>query len=48
MNVLVIALILVMAVLAGIVIVQTRATSLLAWAVEAGAIALLLPWIAGL
>jgi hypothetical protein len=47
-EVLVIALLLFMAVAAAVVIVQSRATSLLAWAVEAGAIALLLPWLAGL
>lgn len=43
-----IALLIVMAVLAAVVIVQSRASSLLGWAVEAGAIALLLPWLTGL
>jgi hypothetical protein len=47
-EVLVIALLLFMAVAAAVVIVQSRGSSLLGWAVEAGAIALLLPWLAGL
>jgi hypothetical protein len=47
-DVLVIALILFMAIGAGVEIFRSRGTSLLAWAVEAGAVALLLPWLAGL
>lgn len=43
-----IALLLFMAVAAAVVIVQSRGSSLLGWAVEAGAIALLLPWFAAL
>lgn len=43
-----IALLIVMAVLAGVEIFRSRGTLLLAWAVEAGAVAMLLPWLAGL
>ncbi len=47
MNPVVLALAIVAAVLAGIDLVRTRGTSLTAWAVEALAVALLWPWVAG-
>lgn len=42
------ALLLVMVILAGVVLAQTRGASLLAWAVVAGGVALLLPHLAEL
>ena len=45
---LVLLVLLVMAVLAAVEIVRSRGQSLLARAVEAGAVALLLPWLGGL
>lgn len=48
MHALTVALLLVMAVLAGIELVRSGGASLLAWAVEAGAVALLLPTFAAL
>lgn len=47
-DALVIALPIVMAVLAAVEVFRSRGQSLLAWAVEARAVALLLPWLAGL
>jgi hypothetical protein len=48
MNALVVALYIVAAILAGIDLVWTRGRSLTAWAVEALAVALLLPTLVGL